>query len=211
MSQFSTTEERAMQMLGTGTPTVIVASTLGVTESRISQLLADEVFAAQVQELRFANLQKQTKLDERYSDTEDLLLDKLTKVLPLLTRPRDIIAAISTINGTKRRGATTTGGDTQQSRVVNLTIPVMIAHKFVSNVNNQVVEVHNEHGEARSLVTATSGSLDRISREVLQGNNNEPPKAIVERYDPEVIQARLRQGGAGEASNSGPITVEDLL
>ena len=59
----STTEEKALDLLGKGIANEIVASALGVTPARITQLLADENFAAEVQKRRFLNLQKNTMRD----------------------------------------------------------------------------------------------------------------------------------------------------
>jgi len=49
----SSTEDRALQLLGNGVPAESVAAALGVTASRISQLLADPIFSEQVTTLRF--------------------------------------------------------------------------------------------------------------------------------------------------------------
>lgn len=173
MSQTSQIEERALLMLGSGTPASIVASALGVTESRISQMLSEPVFAEQVQELRFKNLQKQTLLDEKYASLEESLLTKLEKVLPIMTKPRDVLSAISVINGAKRRGAQVSQDATTSQKVINLTLPVHIMHKFVSNVNNQVIEVQDGQGDARSLVTASSRSLEQFAAEHLDQGKGE--------------------------------------
>lgn len=155
----SGTEEKALALLGQGHSASVVSSALGVTDSRVSQMLAAPGFAAEVQRLRVASLQKSTELDSSYNGLEGKLLEKLEKVLPLITRPRDILQAITAINSAKRRGATTTDTDTPQAKVVSLTLPTTIQQKFVTNTYHQVVEVRDDSGEAQTLVTASSGSL----------------------------------------------------
>lgn len=218
MSQVSQIEERALLMLGSGAPASIVASALGVTEGRISQMLADEEFAQQVSELRFRNLQRSTLLDEKYTGLEEALLEKLTKVMPLMTKPRDVLTAINVVNGAKRRGAQVQTDAGTQKQIVNLTIPISIAHKFVSNVNNQVIEVQDGQGDARSLVTATSGSLDRLAKEVLgsrEGASHElatyAPKELLESPCSATAPERPEPSSSGKGRTSGPISVEDLL
>lgn len=218
MSQNSQIEERAIMMLGSGAPASIVASALGVTEARISQMLSDELIAQQVQELRFKNLQKHTLIDEKYTDLEENLLDKLQKVLPIMTKPRDVLAAISVINGAKRRGAQVTQDATTSQQVVNLTLPINIMHKFISNVNNQVVEVQNGQGEARSLVTASSGSLDKFAAEHLDQGKGEDydSHAIPSQELPRLSRADTpsegsRQGEQGKRESEGSTGYADLL
>ena len=53
------------------------ASAVGLSVSRISQLLSDPEFSAQVAELRFNNLQKHNERDSAYDTMEEKLLKKL--------------------------------------------------------------------------------------------------------------------------------------
>lgn len=214
MTQESHIKEKAIAMLGSGTPASIVASALGVTESAISQLLSQEEVSREVSDLRFKSLHRQTELDDRYTTMEEKLLTKLEKVLPLMTKPRDVVATLTAINNTKRRGASNIGSAPGQSQVVNLTIPVTIAHKFVSNVNNQVVEVHDESGSASSLVTASSGSLDGLYERIVVGSqsgSNDSPKELGVSSGTEVVPAGSRESRYNQGSDSGAISVEDLL
>lgn len=213
MTQVSQIEERALMMLGSGAPAHVVAAALGVTESRISQMMAVEEFAQAVQDLRFKNLQKHTVIDEKYTSLEEKLLEKLDKVLPLMTKPRDVLAAVQVVNNAKRRGAQLSQDAHTTSQVVNLTLPVQIVHKYISNVNNQVVEVQNGQGEATTLVTASSGSLDRLAREALgqAGDNHEPPQELPRLESASSAPAGLSSGLPSKGKPSGTISVEDLL
>lgn len=216
MTQFSTLEDRALSMLGSGAPAGIVAQALGVTEGRISQLLANEEFSQAVADLRFKNLNKQTQLDDRYSDMETKLLDKLEKTLPFLTRPKDVASVLGTINGTKRRGAQLTQATQSTGQVVNLTIPIAIAHKFTTNVNNQVIEVNSGEGEAETLITATPAGLHTLSQQLLtkgdgSHDSNGASKELIQRISPESLSEGFRQGGGYKGSDPDSITVEDLI
>lgn len=214
MTQDSHIREKALTMLGSGTPASIVASALGVTESAISQLLSQEEFSRQVVDLKYKSLTRQTELDDRYTTMEEMLLTKFEKVLPLMTKPRDVVAALTAINNTKRRGASNNGATVGQSQIVNLTIPVTIAHKFVSNVNNQVVEVHDESGSASTLVTASAGSLDGLFQRIVAdpgSNGDETSERLGIGADPEVIPERSGESRPNKGSDSGAISVEDLL
>ena len=150
----TSTEERALTLLGQGIPASVVAATCGVSESRISQLISDPEFAAQVAELRFSSLQKHNERDNKYDTMEDALIDKLKDLLPLMMRPMEVVKAIQTINGAKRRGASAPDSITQQQTFIQLNIPTTLIQKFQINSNNHVTQA----GE-QTLLTLQSGSL----------------------------------------------------
>lgn len=215
MSQVSTHKERALIMLGGGAPAHIVAQALGVTESAISQMLAEEEFAQQVSDLRYKSLTRHTALDDKYTSLEEKLVEKVEKLLPLMTKPRDVVATLTAINNTKRRGAQVMNGATQGSKVVSLTIPVTIAHKFVSNVNNQVIEVQDGE-ESRSLITAASSSLDTLARELLpskecKGDSHDSSQVLQLPNHERSLQERLEASRSSEDRASGAASLSDML
>lgn len=163
--QSSSTEERAIELLGSGLPVNIVANALGVTDSRISQLLSDEEFSKKVAEKRFLALQKHNTRDLSYDEIEDQLLSKLQDLIPLMLKPMEIIRAIATINGAKRRGASNPESTINQQNIVNLVLPTTIINKFVTNVNNQVVRVGEQDlvtVQPQSLMKRVTGEEGRV-------------------------------------------------
>jgi hypothetical protein len=152
--QTSSTEEKALHLLGSGVASEQVASALGVTPSRIAQLLAEESFAVKVAALRYESLQKHNKRDGAYDSLEDQLLIKLERSLPLLIKPESILKAIAIVNGAKRRGQSAPQQVTNTQNVVNLILPQVIAQKFTVNLDNQVIRAG-----AQELLTMPSGNL----------------------------------------------------
>jgi hypothetical protein len=156
-TSLSATEDKALKLLGSGLGPEIVANATGVTTSRISQLLSDPQFAAQVSELRFKNLQKHNDRDDKYDSLEDTLLRQLKDVLPLMMRPLEIIRAISVINSAKRRGASSPQEVTNHNTIVSLTLPINIIQKFTTNINNQVISAGSQ-----DLVTVQSSAMQKL-------------------------------------------------
>lgn len=150
----NSTEERALALLGSGVPPESVAAALGVSASRISQLLSLPEFAAQVAELRFNSLQKHNDRDNKYDSLEDQLVDRMRDCLPLMMRPMEILKAIQIINAAKRRGASTPDSVTAQQTIISLTIPVQIINKFQTTVNQQVT-----HAGDQELLTIQASTL----------------------------------------------------
>lgn len=167
----TSTEDKALALLGSGVQPEQVASALGVTASRISQLLADEVFAGQVVSIRYENLQKHNVRDDAYDGIEDKLIEKLKSSLPLMFKPETILRAIQTINGAKRRGQSKPEQITDQQTIVNLVLPTQITQKFTTNINNQVVNAGGQN-----LQTMQSGNLlalaEKTETERLEANGS---------------------------------------
>ena len=166
----SSIEDRALSLLGQGISSEIVASTLGVTPARISQLLADPIFASQVTELRYEALQVHNKRDDSYDKIEDKLLIKLEAAIPLMFKPETVLSAIKVVNAAKRRGTTSPEAISTTNNIVQLILPKKIINQFTTNVNNQVTKVGNQ-----TLVTMQAGELlkkvepkEVISHETIQ-------------------------------------------
>lgn len=167
------TEERALALLGAGIAPNIVASSLGVSTTRISQLLSDEEFSAKVADLRFHALAKHNERDNAYDGIEDDLVERLKDCLPLMHRPIEILNAIKVINAAKRRGSATPESLIEKQSIVQLVVPVQILNKFQVNINGQVTTVDNQ-----DLLTIQSGSLDNLLKESKNGSPALPGRTL---------------------------------
>ena len=162
-----TTETRALELLGLGANPSQVASALGVSESLISQFLSQDHFAKQVTELRFQNLLKHSKRDEKLDALEDALIKKLENIIPFMHKPHEIIQAFTRVNAAKRRGASSPEHIQQSQPVINLTLPVQIIQSVQVNSANQVIKA----GE-QELITVQSGRLANLLPSALPGAKN---------------------------------------
>ena len=157
-------QAKALSLLGQGISAVMVASTLGVSESLVSQYISDKRFSEEVTKLKLAGLQAQTDIDNKYMKAETQLLDKLIKTIPLISKPMDILRGLQVVNATKRRGMAEGGAVTQHTNIVQINLPAVMAARFVTNTANQIVEIQDEQG-ARSLVTSTTDAVSRYAIE----------------------------------------------
>ena len=146
-------------MLGSGIAAESVASALGVTPARISQLLSEEEFAAKVTALRYENLRKHNDRDAAYDAIEDKLLDKLDKSIPLMYKPSELLHAIRIVNGARRRGQSAPEQVTNQQTIVNLMLPTVVTERFTTNINNQVVKA----GDTELLTLSSSQLLKQVN------------------------------------------------
>jgi len=174
-STTTSTTERALALLGANVNPTQVAAALGVELSRISQLLSDAEFAAQVSALRFETLHKHNARDNEYDSLEDTLIERLRDCLPMMHRPMEVLKAIAVINAAKRRGVSAPEMLHQQAAVLQLVMPTQIINHFTKNINNQVVRI----GE-RDLITIQSGTLldkvkERIDVRTLENHNGHEP------------------------------------
>ena len=222
----SANQQKALSLLGQGVSAVMVASTLGLSESMISQYLAEPRFANEVVKLKLATLQKQTNVDNKYLEFEDRLLDKFGKVIPMMTKPMEILKGLQVLNATKRRGMADAPAGIQASQVVQINLPTHIHAQFVTNTHNQIVEIKDDQG-ARSLITATPQAVERLASSQTQGTQREPALAAESGWEPSISQAasfesasqRLSEPSVSETvskglrrsfENKGAITSDDL-
>lgn len=160
MSQsLTSSESRALTLLGQGIGPEMTASAVGLSTSRISQLLSDPEFAAQVADLRFKNLAKHNERDAAYDSLEDTLLNKLRDLLPFMMKPMEVLKAIQVINAAKRRGSSAPDSITAQQEVIQLVMPVQIINQFSVNASNQVIKAGHQE-----LITVQSSNLQALAK-----------------------------------------------
>lgn len=173
-------QAKALSLLGQGISAVMVASTLGVSEALISQYISDKRFSEEVTKLKLATLQVQTDIDNKHMKAENMLLDKLLKTIPLITKPMDILRGIQVINATKRRGMGDTPAPAGHTQIVNITLPAAMAAKFITNTASQIVEIQDGYG-SRSLVTSTPEAVSRYANEAARElEANRSPETITD-------------------------------
>lgn len=153
----TSTEERALILLGQGLSPESVAAAVGVSVSRVSQLLSDPEFAGKVAEARFESLAKHNTRDNKYDSLEDTLIDKLSDCIPYMMRPMEILKSIQVVNQAKRRGASAPEQLLSQQTVVQLVLPTQIFQNFTTNINNQVIKAGSQ-----DLVTVQSGAMNSL-------------------------------------------------
>ena len=153
----TSTESRALALLGQGLGAEMVASAIGVSVSRISQLLSETEFAAQVADLRFRNLSKHNERDAEYDKLEDELIIKMRDLMPFMVRPMEVARVLQIINQAKRRGSSAPESITNQQTVVQLNMPTTIYQKFTVNTNNQVIQAGQQQ-----LITVQSGNMAKL-------------------------------------------------
>jgi predicted transcriptional regulator len=150
----SSTEQRALDLLGQGVSAEQTAAALGISPSRVSQLLSEESFAAAVSERRFAALSKHTARDNAYDQIEDALIDKFRDMIPLMYKPMEVMKAMQVVNQAKRRGQSAPESISNQREVINLILPTQIIQQFQVDIKNQVIQAGQQ-----TLVTVQSGSM----------------------------------------------------
>lgn len=161
----SAVEDRALTLLGHGIDPKLVASAVGVSVSRISQLVSDPVFADKVSDLRYKYLSRHNERDNAYDEIESELIERMKGLLPMMYKPMEVLKAIAVINGAARRGASSPESILGQKEVVSLTMPAVIINQFTKNdltvnINNQVVRAGDQE-----LVTVQSVRMQDLLRQ----------------------------------------------
>lgn len=160
----SSTESRALELLAAGIEQVQVASALGITESRLSQIVSDPDFTVALTEARYKQLAKHNETDNLYDKIERALADRLQSNVGMLFKPTEIARTLSLVNGLKRRGASNPDSLTRARPTVRLNIPVSVLNHFQMNAAGQVVTASIGE-QSQDLVTMQSGKLKGLLNE----------------------------------------------
>lgn len=155
-----TLQERIKKLLGNGLPGTIVASTVGCDPSYVSQLMEDEGFKNDVLVLRAGKAQGAVARDTSWDTVEQMALDKAIQMLPLVSRPNDLIRLAAFANSAKRRATEYAGAQETGASVVNIILPQAAAVHFQMNNNSQVVEI-----DGRSTAALPTKHLQEMMKE----------------------------------------------
>lgn len=164
-------KDRIIELLGTGLTPGVVANAVGCEPAYITQLMSQEEFASQVIERRSKSLLAATDRDRRLDSIEDLLIDKFKEQVETyqITKPRDILMALTHINRATRRGNPADASLTINQQVVQLTLPVTVVKSFTTNTHGEVIEVEGKAMQtmpAQSLLRHLASSKGEVDGEV---------------------------------------------
>lgn len=148
-------KDHIRDLLGRGIPAVNVALAVGCDESYISQLMSDEVFAAEVSALKVANFEKFAAADEAADSAEEMALTRMKQLIPFITKPGEAARVYQVLNAAKRRTqAGAAAAQAAPSTIVNIALPVAARVAMLVDHNKQVIEV-----DGRPLVTMPAREL----------------------------------------------------
>lgn len=147
-------KDRIIEMLGKGIPAAQVALAIGCDDSYISQLLSEPGVTEQVQQLKSEHFSAFVEQDQKLDDLEAQALEKLTHLLPFVTRPAEATRIYSVLNAAKRRTVDSVNSAAPVAQTVQLELPPSARVRFTLTHDKQVIEV-----EGRSMTTMPAKSL----------------------------------------------------
>jgi hypothetical protein len=170
-------EQRILSLLSDGVSVSQVATAIGVSDSRIAQLISDDYFAARLAERRFENLRKHNARDAVYDELEDKLLAQLKSAAPMIMQPEKIARVLQMVNQAKRRGSASPESIHEKQTVIRLQLPIQIVNRFSTNSQGQVTTVNSTEvtdvesiraprvsaPTTQSMVTVQSGQIKKMA------------------------------------------------
>ena len=172
-------EDKILELLASGIPQNEVAAALGLSDGRISQLVADENFSRKLAEAKYQNLVKHNETDNIYDSIELKLAKKLEQNIPLMMRPMEITRALQTVNSLKRRGVSSPDSITRTKPTVHLNIPIAVINQFKMNAAGQVISA-GIGNVVQDLVTIQSGNMKELVNAHLPKLQNSPSPTLKE-------------------------------
>ena len=153
-------QQQALEMLAQGISPVQVATTIGVTESYISQLMGDEDFRAALEAHRVQRTKEDLAFDAQLERTEKSYLDRIEEKSKCANLQQSM-QAFKILNGARRRkDGTIIQQQNTINAVVNIQLPQFAVPQYVVNAKNEIIEV-----EGKPMISATPRRLDEILAE----------------------------------------------
>lgn len=153
-------QQQALEMLAQGISPVQVATTIGVTESYISQLMGDEDFRAALEAHRVQRTKEDLAFDAQLERTEKSYLDRIEEKSKFANLQQSM-QAFKILNGARRRkDGTIIQQQNTINAVVNIQLPQFAVPQYVVNAKNEIIEV-----EGKPMISATPRRLDEILAE----------------------------------------------
>lgn len=140
----NSTRDRAILLLGQGLGQSTVASTLGVTPSWISQLLAESAVSEEVSRLRSIKVESVLAADDAVETLEAKALKLLGEKMQFARSPMELASIFKTLNGAKRKMPTVgPDSDSGSAQQITITLPAAIkgSINIQLNAQNQVVDI----------------------------------------------------------------------
>jgi predicted transcriptional regulator len=156
---------RALKLLGSGATQAETSRALGITESQVSQWMAEKDFADEVTAIVKRTFADQSVIDENYNKVEKTLSDRLMKTCEFMFDPDKILRTLKFVNEAKRKIAPqenpSGGGNTTILGPVTLILPAPVAREFILNPNNEILGVNGQE-----LSTISNKALEDLSKTI---------------------------------------------
>lgn len=143
--------ERIASLLATGIPHTSVATIVGISPGRVSQLLKEESFQTLLAEKQTEAAEKdteETNLSAKYLEAEHILLKQVIEMAPV-SELRDVTAALRVVAERQEKAKTRTTPILQQSPVYNtivqLGLPAHAVPELSFGQNREVTAIENRN------------------------------------------------------------------
>ena len=192
--------ERIASLLATGIPHTTVATIVGISPGRVSQLLQQEDFKTLLAEKQAETAEKdteETNLSAKYLEAEHILLKQVIEMAPV-SELRDVTAALRVVAERQEKAKTRTTPILQQSPVYNtivqLGLPAHAVPELSFGQNREVTAIEN-----RNLAPLGSAGVLGLFQKMSSNNANAGK-------EPSHVTARTLEETAGSPPASIPLS-----
>lgn len=162
--------DKIIEMLGDGYSQTVVAAAIGVSDSYISQLVAEPEVAELIQAKRVAKLDGVKAHDDGIDSLEKDALAKMHRLLPFVTKPMEVVRIFEAANSAKRKHEQTGPQNVvPTTTIVQVQLPAAALSHFKISTDRQVVEV-----EGRSMNTLPAKNLNEQLKQRQEARKNSP-------------------------------------
>lgn len=175
-------EERIINLLASGLCAEQVATIIGCTPARISQLLKEEAFSLKLKvktdEVAEGDIEE-ISLTAKYHAAESALIQQVMEMAPL-AELRDVTAALRVV-GERRiqkeiaRNPSPLGGTPVYNTVIQLSLPNHALPEIAITKQKEIISI-GDRNLAPMTSTGVTNLFKKIEQNKITGENNEPTR-----------------------------------
>lgn len=175
-------EERVINLLASGLKAEQVATIIGCTPARISQLLKEEAFSLKLKakEIEVAEGDiEEISLTAKYHAAESALIQQVMEMAPL-AELRDVTAALRVV-GERRtaqaiaRNPSPLGGTPVYNTVIQLSLPNHALPEIAITKQKEIISI-GDRNLAPMTSTGVTNLFKKIEQNKITGEHNEPTR-----------------------------------
>lgn len=146
--------------LEAGFQQVVIAEALGVSESLVSQLIAEHSLDQVAAKQKITRESVFNDIDNSYNEAEKFIADRLKTSVKYMTDPVKLAYVADKLNKMKRRALSQVGASAAPAKVAVLNLPMHVQNNFIFNQQNEAIAV-----DGRPLISMPATRLMQVMKE----------------------------------------------
>jgi hypothetical protein len=154
------TRERLITYLVAGATQAQAAAALGISESYVSDMHAEDSFKEELASRKMAALESSISTENQIKKVESLAITKLEKLMPTIMDPMKALAIFKVTNAARISQTVVSNPAVAATAIVNLHLPTVLLQNYKADSSNRIISINDT-----PMITLQSANVERLSDE----------------------------------------------